>query len=294
MASTTFTSGTTIASAWLNDLNGFFYTTFNGSATLAAVKTQLGISSFAETFLDDTTAGAVLTTLGVSAFAQTVLDDTTAAAARTTLGASATTPDDATFMVVGSVDATKKLRFEVDGIATATTRVLTVPDADLTLPAVTAAGDILQASASGVLAKLALGAAGTRLHSTGSLAEWQGTWFKVGSLTRDMTAVSGSVAYTGVGFKPKAIAFTGGVNATTDIMIAGFDDGTTRGATAFNPGSAGTGQINGSSSVFLPSAAATSQMAVVTTFDTDGFTLTWTKTGSPSAGTATIYYLALR
>ena len=36
-------------------------------------------------------------------------------------------------VVVGSADSTKKVRFEVDGLTTATTRVLTVPDADMTL-----------------------------------------------------------------------------------------------------------------------------------------------------------------
>lgn len=37
-------------------------------------------------------------------------------------------------LVVGSVDRTKKVRLEVDGLTTATTRVITVPDVDLTLP----------------------------------------------------------------------------------------------------------------------------------------------------------------
>jgi len=36
-------------------------------------------------------------------------------------------------IVVGSSDATKKVRFEVDGLTTATTRVITVPDRDMTI-----------------------------------------------------------------------------------------------------------------------------------------------------------------
>jgi len=36
-------------------------------------------------------------------------------------------------LVVGGTDATKKLRFEVDGITTGTTRVVTIPDSDVTL-----------------------------------------------------------------------------------------------------------------------------------------------------------------
>jgi hypothetical protein len=42
-------------------------------------------------------------------------------------------PTDSTFRIVGSSDATKKVAFEVDGLTTATTRTLTVPDASGTL-----------------------------------------------------------------------------------------------------------------------------------------------------------------
>jgi hypothetical protein len=42
-------------------------------------------------------------------------------------------PSDTTFRVVGSSDATKKVAFEVDGLTTATTRTLTVPDASGTI-----------------------------------------------------------------------------------------------------------------------------------------------------------------
>lgn len=40
---------------------------------------------------------------------------------------------DSTFTVVGSGDATKKSRFEVDGVTAGATRVVTVPDRDLTI-----------------------------------------------------------------------------------------------------------------------------------------------------------------
>ena len=63
---------------------------------------------------------------------------------------------DAFPIVSGSADKTKKLRLEVDGLTTATTRVITVPDADLTIPAVTTKGDIVAASAANVLARVAV------------------------------------------------------------------------------------------------------------------------------------------
>lgn len=61
-------------------------------------------------------------------------------------------------IVSGSADKTKKLRIEVDGLTTATTRVLTPPDADLTLPNAATLGTIPMVSATGVLAmRAALG-----------------------------------------------------------------------------------------------------------------------------------------
>lgn len=49
-------------------------------------------------------------------------------------GGGASAPFTDTIAIVkGSSDATKKVRLEVDGLTTATTRVLTVPDADMTL-----------------------------------------------------------------------------------------------------------------------------------------------------------------
>jgi hypothetical protein len=95
----------------------------------------------------------------VSGFINTLIDDADAATARATLGAAADV--DNLFVVKGSGDATKKLAFEVDGITTGTTRTLTPPNANLTLPNVTAAGDLTIASGSGVLTNLAVGSAGT-------------------------------------------------------------------------------------------------------------------------------------
>lgn len=55
------------------------------------------------------------------------------AGTKTALGGTSLPAIDTTALVKGSADATKLVRFEVDGLTTGTTRVMTVPDADLTL-----------------------------------------------------------------------------------------------------------------------------------------------------------------
>lgn len=55
------------------------------------------------------------------------------AAASAAVASSAAAFVDSNPVVKGSADATKQVRFEVDGLTTGTTRVLTVPDADITL-----------------------------------------------------------------------------------------------------------------------------------------------------------------
>jgi len=102
-------------------------------------------------------------------------------------------PLDSQFRVAGSSDSTKLLAFEVDGFTTATTRTVTVPDADLTLVGLTttqtltnktltspqinfgsdATGDIIYRTSGGVTARLAIGTSGNILQvSSGGIPEW--------------------------------------------------------------------------------------------------------------------------
>lgn len=59
-------------------------------------------------------------------------------------------PDSLT-VIGGSADRSKRLRFEVDGFTTGTTRVITPPDANLTLPNASTQGQIPIATSTGVL-----------------------------------------------------------------------------------------------------------------------------------------------
>lgn len=160
-------------------------------------------------------------------------------------------------VVEGSGDSTKKFRIEADGITTATTRVGTVPDYDFTFGQV------------GV---------------------------KVGSFTRDISIASGTQAVTGVGFTPKAVVFFTGLGAANETGLSvGGDDGTT-GVCVYNnaQNTATAWGANGSTaSIVIVNAAGTSYAGKISAFGADGFTVTWTKTGSP-VGTYIISYLAFR
>ena len=81
-------------------------------------------------------------------------------------------------VVVGSSDGTKKVRFEVDGLTTATTRVVTVPDKDFTIADTTLYALLASPTFTGTVTTAALTAAGA-LTASGALA---GTISDPGSL----------------------------------------------------------------------------------------------------------------
>lgn len=107
--------------------------------------------------------------------------------------------------------------------------------------------------------------------------------------TRDMTAANGDVAYTGVGFTPTAIiAMAGAVG--TDLAIGVSDSAL--GEMGVNQDGAGN-SIASATAILTMGTSGTTQVAVVKSYDADGFTLTWTKAGSPT-GTATLIFLCFR
>ena len=146
--------------------------------------------------------------------------------------------------------------------------------------------------AAGVLARLAKGAANTKkfMNAAGTAPEWA-SGFRVGAFTRDMAADSGDASIAGIGFKPQVV-----------LLISGFSQGFAIGV-AESSSVYGSGVIGGSGPGYTSSAGqfmlltdnygVTSQVAIPKTMDADGFTLTWTKTGSPT-GTALIHFVALR
>jgi len=162
-----------------------------------------------------------------------------------------------------------------------------------------ATGDIIYASSATALARLAVGTATQLLHggttpsySALTIADLPSTRFKIGTLTRDLSAASGAVAYTGVGFTPKIIIFLSNENNTFRASW-GFDDGTTAMCVGDDHGvNADSYNIStsGKSINFLLSSG-NSQTGAVSALGADGFTITWTKNGTIT-GTGTVLYLA--
>jgi hypothetical protein len=157
-------------------------------------------------------------------------------------------------------------------------------------------GDSVYASAAKTLARLAKGAANTKkfMNAAGTAPEW-GEGIKTGTFTRQMDAVGGTVAYTGVGFKPAAVLFFGGWSGGKIVTFFGASNSTRHYALA---DAYGVGpdiySITTSASILLSESSGVGQTATITTYGSDGFTLTWVKNGSPASATATMQYVAFR
>lgn len=117
------------------------------------------------------------------------------------------------------------------------------------------------------------------------------------SFTRDPAAATGSVSYTGLGFKPTSLmAFSS--NGTVNISFVGFCD---YALTQYGHGSVGT-QVGGAwsaetfpdAALLVPGINAAYHKGVVTSYDIDGFTVSWTKIGGPGGGVYNCYVMGYR
>lgn len=113
---------------------------------------------------------------------------------------------------------------------------------------------------------------------------------KVITATRDLTAASGNVSYTGVGFTPTAIVCFANIDNTGTSAYFSFgavDSAKTEGGLQYEHE---TAVRSTATLVYIQPAASNNQTAVVDSFDADGFTLTWTKANSPT-GTAQLVFI---
>lgn len=117
------------------------------------------------------------------------------------------------------------------------------------------------------------------------------TRFKVSNFQPNQTSL-GDVSYTGVGFKPSAILFFSKPAAANNSTYAswGFSSGGTDRALIAKSNI----QELAANSIFTGDGNSWDVRGTIKSFDTDGFTITWTKTGTPPAGLMNIAYLAIR
>ena len=113
---------------------------------------------------------------------------------------------------------------------------------------------------------------------------------KVISFTRDMTAASGDVAYTGVGFTPTSIIALTTVPGGYRFSV-GISDSLKAVSVieTYNPNS----MTNDYDRIITLTDGSNVQYAIVKSYDSNGFTLTWTKVSSPT-GTAALIFLCFR
>ncbi len=116
-------------------------------------------------------------------------------------------------------------------------------------------------------------------------------FYQTKRINRTMTDASGDVAYTGIGFTPRMIHFSGVLSSASSL-----NDRRSIGATSV-VGAAQNDQTivatenniyvaTGQSCIRSHEGSSIGQSAFVLTFDTDGFTLNWLKQGSPTGNLA--------
>lgn len=113
------------------------------------------------------------------------------------------------------------------------------------------------------------------------------------SLMFNCAIATASSQYVKVGFRPKAVIFFATVPGAAGRISWGIDDGITPYAVASYHNIAANANTVVAQSIRLYTAASVSIMGRISSFSTSGFTITWTKAGSPT-GDAQIIALALR
>lgn len=130
------------------------------------------------------------------------------------------------------------------------------------------------------LMALALGAANLKLfvNAAGNNVEWA-SGFKIISATRDLEAVSGAVAYTGVGFKPTALIIFACVFYSDAWCITTMVGSGTIGLHGYT---INEHQTSTKGVLYTAGGRSYRQEYTIQSFDSDGFTIDWTKIGTPT------------
>jgi hypothetical protein len=160
------------------------------------------------------------------------------------------------------------------------------------------AGDLPYASAANTLAALGIGAANYKLftNAAGAAPEW-GAGLNVVSTTKDLSiGAPTDQSISGFGFKPSAVAILAAISGSVGNMSIGFigPSGTGGGFYDYSAVAVNTNSwISMTAAVLIRTDVGDYNLAALKSWDADGLTLTWTKTGNP-VGTATLVILGIR
>lgn len=143
-------------------------------------------------------------------------------------------------------------------------------------------GDMLFASAVNTFARLGKGLANSKMFmdAAGAYPEWGGGINTYG-MSRVLSLASADIPITGVGFKPVAVIAWSGIDTSYSSMSFGFAfESSNYCVYQANSGLAGR---SGSSLSKLETSSGNFVSLAIKTYDSDGVTITFTKTGSPPA-----------
>jgi hypothetical protein len=129
-------------------------------------------------------------------------------------------------------------------------------------------------------------------------ATWQtgGVASKVKTQTYNLATASGDVAITGIGFQPTSIICIANVDGTGGAISWGIADSAKASSSIarnnntffYKDQSGGTPAL-----ISLDPGSGSWSFAIVKSYDSDGFTLTWTR-GGTNTGTANLLFLCFR
>lgn len=116
----------------------------------------------------------------------------------------------------------------------------------------------------------------------------------VSTTSRDVS-VTGTQAITGIGFKPSAIQIMTTIASAVGTFSIGYFDGSNGGLIFDKHVEVANAYSHASNNLVIRMQVAfgAETNGFLTSFDSDGFTLNWTKSGSPT-GTAQIKFMAFR
>ena len=131
---------------------------------------------------------------------------------------------------------------------------------------------------------------GTNARATPNILGAASSGYRLINFTRDLTAASANVSYTGVGFRPKAVIIVG---VDSGHLSVGASDGAANHALIAEDGASNAWVLSTLFCAAITQTVSDNQTASVLSMDPDGFTLAWTKNGAPTT-TATFFALAFK